>query len=569
MKWRLRAFVFSLVLSLAFSFGGRTVADQLSIVPGESFGDRYGAVLDQSIEDMHAEISRLFEGVKAGDAAQLERLKWLHLGPNAYKELRDMDESGKFDFVYNNIHQVDAYIKRTLDKTYVSAIEGAYEAAISATDEDFDNLGYFKPVDLDLFKQTKLNDSVWFQTANKEAAQKVHEALARWSISGSVLSLKAFELPEVMDQWKVKKYGPTIVRSHISSFYRQASMIRGANAGVKKYAYVGATPRREFCQKCWGRTFHVDEIMKMDNGQTGNVMLTMGGYNCVHRWKPVIGDSEAADAAPSRTATEKRLKDLGIWDSGVPEIAVQNEKGETIGVIRRKVFQDKAGKFFYRRSWEEGSGAQFVDSLGEGQFKLPAKAKIRGLVTGEPVTAGMEKTPLLVQKLAEQETRIRALSTHEVATGYSLDGAQLFSKTGEARSVSFTNDELKLFKDAVITHNHPGGFEYPVTDPRWAGASFSDHDVRLAMASNALEIRAVGPGATYVLRRPAGGWDLDYYNETVLPSANNHMRKAHIDWMEKALSGTPVDIQHLLWGRVFKDLELTYYRIETEDKNVD
>ena len=58
--------------------------------------------------------------------------------------------------------------------------------------------------------------------------------------------------------------------------------------GIKYFKYVGnPTPERDFCKLHYGKTYHIDEIDKLDNGQIPDVFTNCGGYNCRHMWLPV------------------------------------------------------------------------------------------------------------------------------------------------------------------------------------------------------------------------------------------------------------------------------------------
>jgi len=59
-------------------------------------------------------------------------------------------------------------------------------------------------------------------------------------------------------------------------------------AGIEKFLYDGMPARRPFCQQHLGQVYTRAEIEEMNNGQGLDVMTSLGGYNCVHFWTPVI-----------------------------------------------------------------------------------------------------------------------------------------------------------------------------------------------------------------------------------------------------------------------------------------
>jgi hypothetical protein len=264
--------------------------------PGDDAADRWDELLALAEKDLTAEINKFYGDVMSANVDALSASDF-NFTSESLKALAEGTDQAKIDFMTQNLYQVQQMIAGKLKDTYNGAVSGAYANAIAETDKDFNGAGSFTPADLEIFKKTRTNDSVWFNVESDQAAKMVHDALIRYAITGSALSLKTFELPEIMDSTKLSRYGSTIIRTSVSSFYRQAHFLRGANAGVKRYKYGGPAPLRPFCSQHYGKTYKVTDIVQMNNGQTrqGSVMLTMGGCNCRHRWIPVIGNSEAEE----------------------------------------------------------------------------------------------------------------------------------------------------------------------------------------------------------------------------------------------------------------------------------
>ena len=85
-------------------------------------------------------------------------------------------------------------------------------------------------------------------------------------------------------------------------------------------------------------------------------------------------------------------------------------------------------------------------------------------------------------------------SKKEEAVLYDSSGAKVFRKTGEDHLVSFTQEEIRVMRGGVLTHNHPGG------------ASFSVADINMLRQSGLKEIRAVGRDGVYSMKPPKV-WD--------------------------------------------------------------
>ncbi len=70
---------------------------------------------------------------------------------------------------------------------------------------------------------------------------------------------------------------------------RASSWNMAIQSGVSLFQYVGPQNNiREFCAAHLGRIYTAEEILRMDNGQGLPVQYYCGGWNCRHRWIPVV-----------------------------------------------------------------------------------------------------------------------------------------------------------------------------------------------------------------------------------------------------------------------------------------
>jgi len=84
----------------------------------------------------------------------------------------------------------------------------------------------------------------------------------------------------------------TLANTAVSQFSNAYMFQLAQEAGITRYKYDGPlNPNtRAFCRERVGKTYTFDEILAMDNGQGLDVWTSLGGYNCVHYWTPVLGD---------------------------------------------------------------------------------------------------------------------------------------------------------------------------------------------------------------------------------------------------------------------------------------
>ena len=78
---------------------------------------------------------------------------------------------------------------------------------------------------------------------------------------------------------------------------------------------------------------------------------------------------------------------------------------------------------------------------------------------------------------------------YESAIVYDQKGNVILKKDGSQHEVEFTEKELHLMKDAVVTHNHP------------KDTTFSPDDIYMLINNNIQEVRATTSKGTFVLRR--------------------------------------------------------------------
>ncbi len=102
-----------------------------------------------------------------------------------------------------------------------------------------------------------------------------------------------------------------------------------------------------------------------------------------------------------------------------------------------------------------------------------------------PIAPIVPEPPIVNNTVSQKLTPIQNFENkisnqnYESAGVYSQDGNVIFEKDGSKDNVDFSEEELKLMKNSIITHNHPT--ELP----------FSVDDIRLFVYTGAKEIRAV------------------------------------------------------------------------------
>ena len=166
-----------------------------------------------------------------------------------------------------------------------------------------------------------------------------------------------------------------------------------------------------------------------------------------------------------------------------------------------------------------------------------------------------------------KEDQIR-FQTFESAFAWDAQGNPILAKDGQQYEVAFSPQECLTLKDAIMTHNHPHGLNFPDSDPQSAGNSFSPEDIAFVMAYDLAEIRVVTPKLRFAMKRLSSGWShsdwittveplFELVTDTVLSEFDNA-----IDAGQMTEEEANVRHYHEIWLRVSQQLGLDYRREE-------
>lgn len=178
--------------------------------------------------------------------------------------------------------------------------------------------------------------------------------------------------------------------------------------------------------------------------------------------------------------------------------------------------------------------------------------------------------PSITENVIKVEDNIRLNANFETAVAFNKDGKIVLDKRGQATSVSFTNEESKLVKDCVFTHNHPRGWAAEENTLGRIGSSFSKEDVMFAVNSDMAEVRAVTPVYTFSMKRPSKGWSIstDRLSE-VFEKHDSKLREEFwgiirkSDHEEVDMIRAGIAHYHVLWKRISKELKWDYSKKKT------
>jgi len=216
--------------------------------------------------------------------------------------------------------------------------------------------------------------------------------------------------------------------------------------------------------------------------------------------------------------------------------------------------QKEAAGLYY----DEGKGWAFKESgtpKKNTQKKTPAKKKTEKKKETNKTEKKQEKSAESI--IRDYEAKIKARKT-EKAYLFDTNGNVLLEKGGTKNSVGFTNEEVQLFRGAILTHNHPGA------------SSFSSQDIRTSCANFLKEIRATGTFRTYIMKMKDGSnlypdlWKDKIRDMYVIYNAEVRRELlSRIDKGELSIPEAELLHWHEVWARVAKNIsELDYSFIE-------
>lgn len=171
--------------------------------------------------------------------------------------------------------------------------------------------------------------------------------------------------------------------------------------------------------------------------------------------------------------------------------------------------------------------------------------------------------------LKSAEERIDRLRTAEELVAIDpRTGEVVVSMRGGPRGFDVPAEVAEKLAGMVVTHNHPGGYKYPLGSPLRRGRSFSAHDVELAVAAQVREIRAISPGYVHVLRPGSASWSQEYWDKIVLPLFLQTLREVRVAFAQRVrtremtFAQSKADREHEVWRRISVLLEWDYERTE-------
>lgn len=169
-----------------------------------------------------------------------------------------------------------------------------------------------------------------------------------------------------------------------------------------------------------------------------------------------------------------------------------------------------------------------------GVAKASGAAELRSGSSVKATTTASTKakiTPQELTKVLHKEEDAVRFDSHETAIIINPEtGETIARKGGGKTNVDFRYDEVKKWKGAILTHNHPWT-ENEQLDNK--GVGFSAQDLHASCVAELSEVRAVTSHYRFSLKPPKEGWNEQYFSDKIAPSYNKHRQAVYLEGVEK------------------------------------
>jgi hypothetical protein len=227
--------------------------------------------------------------------------------------------------------------------------------------------------------------------------------------------------------------------------------------------------------------------------------------------------------------------------------------------------------------WSKYGSVDFLNAKASNLEKarnrlITTGAKNSTIETSNSVTPmGFNKNQTIntPKQVLELEDRLKTQKFESLAA-FDSKGKQIVFLDGEQYSVDIPESMIPRLKNTIITHNHPMGFEYPETDPRHLGNSFSTEDIDLLYTAASAEIRAVSPGYRHSMKPPKNGWTFQSRDDIVDALLNIEIEvkkdfQAKVNTGELNYKEAEANHQHEIMTRLSKKYKTIYERTLYEE----
>jgi hypothetical protein len=173
--------------------------------------------------------------------------------------------------------------------------------------------GAFTATDTALLDALMRNTKFELEAVSMAAQSKITEAIYISAIAGTKRAEVMGQIRQILRGGTDRAGAPmethanTILRTGYMETYTAVMLQKSKRAGLKFFKYSGATvtDSRAWCLSHLGKIYSIDEIeawrdKKWQGKKAGDPFVVRGGWNCIHRWIPVLNAPMAAASEASQ-----------------------------------------------------------------------------------------------------------------------------------------------------------------------------------------------------------------------------------------------------------------------------
>jgi len=176
-----------------------------------------------------------------------------------------------------------------------------YRQAAEMARQQFGVDAAFSTVDQQLIEGMIMDAADELRAAGLQKAQEISQVIYMGAIAGTPKGDIIEQVRQLLIGGTDKRgrplasYAATIAHTRYMEIHSTATLRLAEQRGIKRFRYAGTLVRdtREWCRRHLGKVLTLDEIRAWRDKdwagkKPGDPFITRGGWNCRHRWMPVV-----------------------------------------------------------------------------------------------------------------------------------------------------------------------------------------------------------------------------------------------------------------------------------------
>lgn len=188
-------------------------------------------------------------------------------------------------------------LRSIIEREYLTVIDGLvreYNAVAAEVTAMLSNYGKFVDLDKSVISQLQSLTFKGFEDLGNQYLDIVAKEIYQNTLTGTAFGASVQIIQNSVDA-SLGRYASQQLHDGLMQFDAAVNIKIAKDTGVTKFKYYGSNDEvtRDFCSKHVGKTYTEEEIKKIWEGNwsgkiDGDPFIVRGGYNCRHRFRPVI-----------------------------------------------------------------------------------------------------------------------------------------------------------------------------------------------------------------------------------------------------------------------------------------